>query len=311
MNKTSRFPQTMLCTFALPWDAQKRLMEDALRRQIRTVIAAGIEDVYIFGTAGEGHAVDMAQFRDIVHLFREETDGKAERPQVGVIALSTGNIIERIGMAHELGFRIFQISLPCWGALNDDELLVFFRDVCGAFPDSRFVHYDLDRAKRRLSSADYRKICDDVPNLAAAKVTGLDLENARAVMKEVPELQPFFTEPLFARASRFGACSLLSAYAALSLKRAIRFFNAGREGRFEEADALAEGYIEFNRKVFAPSLGDTRYTDGAYDKIIARLGGNEVPMRMLSPYLCGSEETFRACEAIYRKEFPDWPDDAR
>jgi len=49
---------------------------------------------------------------------------------VGIISLSLSTIIERIGLARDLVFREFQLSLPSWGALNDRELTIFFRETC-------------------------------------------------------------------------------------------------------------------------------------------------------------------------------------
>jgi hypothetical protein len=116
-------------------------------------LANDFRHLYIFGTAGEGYAVNTARFQQIVQIFREEARGEDIHPQVGVIGLSTANIVERIAFVHAAGFRVFQISLPSWGALNDVELLTFFKDVCGAFPEAQFLYYNLPRAKRLLGGA--------------------------------------------------------------------------------------------------------------------------------------------------------------
>ena len=303
-----RFPQTVLATVCVPWDARQRFMEDPFRQQLRALQVAGIEDIYIFGTAGEGYAVDTARFRDVTQLFYDLTEGKTARPEVGVIALSTANCIERIAMAYEIGFRIFQISLPCWGALNDQELMTFFHDVCSTFPDSRFVHYDLDRVKRRLCAEDYARICDAEPNVVAAKITGRDLDKAISIMRQAPQLQPFFTEPLFAKASRYGACSQLSAYAPLSPALAWRYFEAGRDKRLETLDTLADRYQQLGQ-FLSEAIGPERHMDGVYDKIIARLGKHEMPLRLLSPYQSATEAEYLECERVYRERFAHWFND--
>ncbi len=74
----------------------------------------------------------------MVRVLGQVTRGENIHPIVGVIALSTANFIERIGYAYAVGFRVFQISLPAWGTRNDRELMTFFRDLCGAFPNARF-----------------------------------------------------------------------------------------------------------------------------------------------------------------------------
>ncbi|MBN1641059.1 MAG: dihydrodipicolinate synthase family protein, partial [Anaerolineae bacterium] len=155
----------------IPWDERENVIEDVFRREVRLALEAGYRHIYVFGTAGEGYAVDTARYRHVVQLFHEETLGQEAyrdlHPMVGVITLSTANTVERVGIAHDLGFRAFQVVLPCWGAVNDREMVAFFRDVCGAFPDSRFLHYNLPRAKRVLNGRDYRQLVDAVPNLAA------------------------------------------------------------------------------------------------------------------------------------------------
>ena len=135
----ARYPQAVLVSCEIPWDENEHLIEDLLREEVRHTLKAGFNHLYIFGTAGEGHAVDTGRYRQIVQIFYEETRGPDIHPMVGAIGLSTANIVERVGFAHDIGFRTFQTVLPSWGALNDDELLTFFKDLCGTFPDSRFL----------------------------------------------------------------------------------------------------------------------------------------------------------------------------
>ena len=126
----TRYPRAILVSCEIPWDEQENLMEDLFREEVRRFLASGFRHVYVFGTAGEGYAVDTTRFQRITKIFYEETREADIFPQVGVIGLSTANIRERLAIAHGIGFRIFQISLPSWGALNDRETLRFFKDVC-------------------------------------------------------------------------------------------------------------------------------------------------------------------------------------
>src|SRR5579862_2042292 len=167
----TRYPQALLVSCEIPWDEQERLLESTFREEIRHLRKLGFRHIYIFGTAGEGYAVNTQCFRRIAEIFHEETLQPDIYPQVGIIGLSTATVMERIEIAYNIGFRVFQISLPCWGALNDRELLRYFHDVCGAHSDSKFLHYNLTRSKRLLNTADYKRIADEVPNLVATKNT--------------------------------------------------------------------------------------------------------------------------------------------
>ena len=46
--------------------------------------------------------------------------------------------------------------------------------------------------------------------------------------------------------------------------------------------------------------------DGAYDKVLVRLGGTEMPLRLLSPYESFSEDDFQECRTILHSRYSDW-----
>ena len=301
----ARYPQAILVSCEIPWDEHERLLEDIFRQEIRMVLEH-FNHLYIFGTAGEGYAIDSARFQQIVDIFYDETRGENVHPMVGVVGLSTANIIERIAYAHDVGFRTFQISMPAWGALNNVEVMTFFQDVCGAFPDSQFLHYNLPRAKRVLEAPDYRRLIDAVPNLVATKNTGGGMARAAALMKEAAELQHFFGESNFPHGSLYGECSLLASFAAMSPHKSKELFEAGRARDVAPLFELQKEFHDMLMDVLGAHLSAERI-DGAYDKMLVRLGGLEaMPMRLLSPYQCFTEDEYQAAKAILHEKYPHW-----
>jgi dihydrodipicolinate synthase/N-acetylneuraminate lyase len=301
----ARYPQSILVSCEIPWDERSNLLEDTFRREIRHVLKE-FNHLYIFGTAGEGYAVNTEQFRRISEIFYEETRGEDVYPMVGVITLSTANTIERIQIAYEIGFRTFQIVLPSWGALTDAEMLTYFQDVCGTFPDCRFLHYNLPRAKRVLEGEDYRPIVEAVPNLAATKNTGGGLPRAAGLMRHAPELQHFFGEANFPHGCLYGECSLLSSFGPMSPHKAKALFEAGVQRRMAELFSLQKEFHDMMMNVLGSVLAEARI-DGAYDKMLVRLGGfEEMPLRLLSPYQGLSEEAYQQCKTILYEQYPDW-----
>ena len=301
----ARYPQAILVSCEAPWDENEQLIEDVFRREVRSVLQ-NFNHLYVFGTAGEGYAVDTARFQQVVRVFYEETRGADVHPMVGVIGLSTANIVERIAFAYATGFRVFQISMPAWGALNDTEVMTFFHDVCGAFPDAQFLHYNLPRTKRVLEGADYRRLIDAVPNLVATKNTGGGLDRAAALMTQAGELQHFFGETNFPHGCMYGECSLLSSFGPMSPHKTWALFEAGRKGQMVEMFKLQKEFHDMLYGVLGSVLSEGRI-DGAYDKMLVRLGGlEEMPLRLLSPYQCFSEEQYQACKRILHEQFAEW-----
>lgn len=301
-----RYHQAILVSCEIPWDDEEKLIEPVFREEVRHTLAH-FNNLYIFGTAGEGYAVDTPTFQRIVEIFYEETRGDGIFPHVGVIGLSTAIVRERIAFAYKLGFRTFQISLPCWGALNDSEMLRFFVDVCSAFPDAGFLHYNLARAKRVLTPEDYRRIADAVPNLVATKNTGTNYLTTAELLRRTPEIQHFLGEATFPAGCLHGTCSLLSSFGPMLPVPAKKFFEYGRARDIANLFQFQKDYLEMVEAVIAP-MRRTPLIDGAYDKVLVRLGGVNMPLRLLSPYDSFSEDVFEECRTILHSRFSHWLD---
>lgn len=301
----ARYPSTVMVTIVCPWDEQERLAEDVFRAEIRDAVAKGFRRMYVFGTAGEGYAVDTARFTRVVEVFGDELLGSETTPIVGVIGLSTGNVIERIRIAHDLGFRDFQISLPSWSALSDPEVLQYFVEIGGAFPDSSFMHYNTTRSRRVLTGTEYRWLSEAIPNLVATKIISSDLGIVSSAVREAPDLMHFLAETTIAHGALYGDCALLGTYGILAPKRSWALLEAVQAGRFREAAAMGSWFDSLNRDLFEPLFADVRI-DGAYDKLIAKLGGApDLPLRMLSPYRSISRDEFERTRDLLRELHPE------
>ena len=68
----TRYPQAILVSCEVPWDEKEQLLEEVFRQEVRMVLKQ-FNHLYIFGTAGEGYAVDTPRFQQIVRIFYEET----------------------------------------------------------------------------------------------------------------------------------------------------------------------------------------------------------------------------------------------
>lgn len=300
-----RHPATIMVSCVVPWDADEEIDLPRFHAQTAAALAAGYRYLYVFGTAGEGYAVDTRRYLAVIDAFGEATRGEGIVPMIGVIALSTAQVIERIRLAHDRGFRAFQLSFPRWEVLTDPEVERFFRDVCGAFPDSTFMHYNTGRVGRILGAADYRRFIDDVPNLVATKTMTGDITLVGRLVAEVPELQHFLSEPVYPHGSLHGTCSILGTFGLLAPRRSWELFHAAREGRHAEAAALGAWFARLSDEVFAPVMEDRRI-DGTYDKTIVRLGAvPDFPLRMLSPYRGLADEEAEICREILRSSFPE------
>ena len=302
----ARYPSTVMVSALCPWDDAERLDETMFRREIACLAAAGFRHVYVFGTAGEGYAVDTDRFRRVIEVFGDATAEHGITPMVGVIGLSTANVLERLAFAYGRGFREFQFSLPSWSVLSDAEVLRFVSEVCGTFPDARFMHYNTLKVGRVVEGPLYRELVATVPNLVATKTMSDSLDVVASVVRDAPELMHFLTERSVAYGALFGEVGLLGTFGVLAPKRSRALLEAASGGDARRAAELGTWFRRLSDEVFGPLMVDRR-VDGAYDKTIARLSAGlaDFPLRMLSPYRTISEAEFAVAERTLRQRFPD------
>ncbi len=313
MNRLSPNPITsaILATACVPWDAQGGFLETIFRRQVRQLHAAGYENLYVFGTAGEGHAVTTAQFKRIADAFMQETDGRPGVRQLGVIGLSTAQVRERIETGLELGFTQFQISLPCWGRLNDAELDRFFADILGAYPEAAFLLYNTPRGGRVLSGVELARVKAEHPNLGATKSGGHTVASLLALFEKAPGIQHFVTELDYAMACLLGLDpGLLVSVSAVNPRRSLAYFRAGKEGHLDELRTMLAELNAIREKIIALVTQAGGHMDGALDKVYARLLDPEFPVGLLSPYQGADEDVCEAFARWLETTLPAWAGEA-
>jgi len=305
MSTLPRYPICILATACVPWNEDFSFAETIFRRQVRQLVGGLTKHVYIFGTAGEGYAVNERQFDEICRVFREETDQPGVNAMVGVINLSLPTMIDRIGRARDMGFRYFQISLPSWGALTDVEMYRFFREVCGRFRDCGFLHYNLMRTKRLVTPDEYVILAKEHPNLVATKNSTGDMDRLLGLVKKTPPLTHFFTETGYAYGCQLGACGLLISMAATNFAQGRKYYEAGQKRQIAKLLALQQELTSVTNEMTALCASEA-HIDGAYDKLFCKMHDPEFPLRMLPPYNGIRDATFRKLVAVMRRKYPKW-----
>lgn len=273
-------------TCVVPWTEVYTFDEAKFRAQVRHLAENLTKHLYVFGTAGEGYAITESQFEVITRSFLEEAETCRVEATVGIIHLSLPVILERIEKARSWGARRFQLSLPSWGALNDRELHVFFQETCGRFGECEFMHYNLLRTKRLLTGAEYAGLAEAHPNFVATKNTKDDEAFLSDILTRAPQLQHFLGERGYVRMRDRFDCGLLISVASSNPRRAREFFGA----RGEELLRLGNELLQA-RAALGEAIGTEPVIDGAYDKLIYKLGTPDFPLRLLPPYVSADEDT--------------------
>jgi dihydrodipicolinate synthase/N-acetylneuraminate lyase len=297
----------VLATVVVPWTAEFQLDEGLFRHEVATLLAAGYSHLYVFGTAGEGYGVNGARFEQVATAFVDEMRAGGAEPMVGVITLSLQTMLERIAFArHSLGVRLFQVSLPSWGALEPAEVRTFFDVVLGMYPDCQFLHYNLLRAKRLVSPEEYARVAADHPNLVATKNSTDAMLRIRGLLEQAPMLRHFLNEHGFVYGSLIAECGLLISLGTLNLGQGLRYFEAGRRGDVRTLLRMEADLTRLGEKFIEAISGGRTPIDAAFDKVLWWLHDERFPLRLLPPYQGANPVAASAFAAFVRENYPEW-----
>lgn len=275
-------PPSILATCVVPWDRHFRLDERPFRDHVRLIAERMTSHIYIFGTAGEGHAVSDAAFKEVAEAFLDEARQCSVTPMLGVISNSLTTVIERVELGLALGYRQFQLSFPAWGRLSNAEVDEFFRETCARFANAQFLHYNTPRGGRVLTGAEYGRLAAAHSNLAAIKFSSSDDFVVRELVTKAAPLTCFLTEPAYVLARDLVDCGLLVSLSGVRPSLPKLF----AESQGEDLRRLGRLAMEIY-ELLHESLGSEAqsvHMDGAFEKVIARAHGARLSLRLLPPY---------------------------
>lgn len=310
MAEEARFPRTVLGTVCIPWTASWELDRELFMETVELHVRLGIRDLYVFGTAGEGFAVDEARFDAVVAAFTEVARPLGVEPMVGVISLSTPTVLGRIERAMAAGVRRFQVSLPSWGTLTDTEVRRYLDLVLGRFPDAAFVQYDLRRTGRLMDLAQYAAIAADHPNLVGTKNGTWDILRILALHRQAPMLRHFLTEMGYPFGCAVGEPGLLMSLSAANPAAGIRFFEAGVRHDLGELLARQAELVAIEAALEAAAGDSGAHMDGAFERMLHRLVDERFPLDQLPPYAPVPESGYVAFREWLAATHPRWLPDA-
>ena len=276
------------------------------RRELSLLLGNGIRGVYLFGTAGEGYAVNRELYRDIATVFLDEMKkAPGSMPMLGIISLSMPEVIERVELGMSLGATDFQISFPSWGAVTPEEGMKYIVSMCRRFPSANFMHYNNgSRSKTRLGMKHYIELAKETENLVAVKNTGMSILDLYEFHSEEIPIRFFNLEMAYGYASMFSETGFLSSICNLSFPKSWEYFNAGINRDFETIQRL---HLEFGAlySILFSALPGVKM-DGSYDKLFVQAHIPEFHQRLMPPYESHSAVEYERFFTALKSKLPDW-----
>lgn len=288
-----------------PWSVSGEIDTGIVRELVQRYAAFGLHGAYTTGTDGEMHVVELADFRQLAAAFGRAAADTGLPAQMGCTWSHTAGVIERARIAQDAGIDILQVALPSWIPLSDVEIRDYFAALHEAVPDMRIVHYNIARAGRFLTGADYRAMVEVAPNLIGSKHTGGDVASLIEIVQATPELDHFVVDAQVVPGALFGARGFYSFLANLAPHIVLALWASCEHGRWGDAARLRERIDALFRRW----LGDTGdvSASSALGKIATAAGVLPgMPLAVRPPYRSGEATHVDALNALIGEAFPEF-----
>jgi 4-hydroxy-tetrahydrodipicolinate synthase len=272
-------------TLLLAWDEQGALDLPRVADEIDRILAFGVDGIYCFGSAGEFHVTEEAEFDAVARLLAEKCEAAGTPFQIGASHMSPTISLARIRRGADLAPAAFQVILPDWVPVSDEEARIFLEMAAEAAGGIGLVLYNPPHAKRVLVPAEIGRLADAVPALVGVKTGGGDDAWYDAFRREAGRLSLFVPGHSLASRVPHGADGAYSNVACLHPGGAQRWWDLIQT----DPSSALDWERRIQRVLFEivlPLAQKGHHNNCACDRFMAVLGGwADVGRRMRPPYL--------------------------
>lgn len=233
-----------------PLTSRQAVDVPALESLIERQISAGVNGIFVLGSAGEGPLLTRAMQHQVVRTALQLTAG-----QVPVLAGVTDNsvelVLERIEEFAPLGIKAAVATLPYYGWSDNPACAVeFFTAVADRSP-LPVVPYNLPKVVRvAMNAATIREFYGH-PNIAGVKDTNTDQATMEELAADAGRPKEFKYLPgnsaLALHLLKLGADGFVPAPGNVMPEVATRLYADFLDGRLASAQALADCLGELNK----------------------------------------------------------------
>lgn len=221
-----------------PFDAAGEIDKAKFRRQIGFMLSKGVHGLCFAGSTGEGHALEIEEFRRLAELTIEEVAGRV--PVVaGIIANSTREAIKRGRAIADLPVDALQITPVHYVFTPDDESnLQHFKTICDALGRPVLLYNVVPG--NLLSTPLVLRLLNEVPLVVGIKQSQGHITRVAELVAQAPQDKVILAavDNLLYSCFAFGAHGTLAASPTGAPGPVVRLWNAVQSGDHTTALAI-------------------------------------------------------------------------
>lgn len=232
--------QGVLPPMVTPLDADERLDEAGLERQIERLLAGGVHGIYLLGSTGEGPALRDTERRRTIEAATRIVRGRVPLV-VGCMASSTARAIDNIRMAEAAGANAVAVTPPHYYPLSGHtEMLEHYRR-CAA-TGLPMVIYNIPSTTKVMLAPDTVMAIRALPRVIGIKDSSGDFSHLLRILAlrgDDPAFRVLVGAlPISGAALMMGADGMVPGPANLDPSLMVELYERGRAGDLAGVRAL-------------------------------------------------------------------------
>ena len=228
-----------------PFDVAGEIVEDKYRAQVQFMLSKGVHGVCFGGSSGEGHTLELEEFRRLAEITVEEVKGRV--PVVGgIIANSTREVIKRGEAVADLAVDALQITPVFYVFEPDDEAnLQHFKTICDVLQKPVLLYNVIPH--NLLSTELVLRILDEVPLVRGIKQSQGHITRVAELVANAPKDRSILAavDNLLYSCFAMGADGTLAASPTGAPAPVVRLWNAVKEGDHETGLAIHHKLVNY------------------------------------------------------------------
>ncbi len=233
-----------------PVDAEDRVDETTFRRMLRRLVDAGVDGLFVGGSAGEGPLLTAIEWRRMIEIAHDEA-GDMVPLLGGAMDSSTRRILERVEILAASGYEYFVVAPSYYITLRTPgEYLRLFRECAAGARGMKMIAYNIPSCTGSQVPVEVVMELARLGTIEYCKESSGDMGYFRRLLGEGgPQGLKVFMgdEPGIAEGLRAGARGIVPVCANVEPRTFIRACRAAGRGDWDEL-AAAQARIEVLRQ---------------------------------------------------------------
>ena len=174
-----------------PFDEQGHLDEEGLRKNIQFQISHGIDGIVVLGTTGESPTLTQAEKETVIHIARQETQGKCHF-MIGTGTYSTQQTIENTREAQKAGADAVLVVTPYYNKPMQEGLYQHFCALAKAVEIPIIIYNNHTRTGQNLQTDTLKRLAA-IDNIAGVKESSGSVSQMMDVIENILPIRPDFS----------------------------------------------------------------------------------------------------------------------